>query len=105
YARSFDALAAPAGPPEGHAPAPSPGCGDIDLDPQACALRLPDGVQLDLGGIAKGHTADLVVDELMDRGASGAVISVGGDVRVTGLGRQANRGGSASNTPTATTGR
>ena len=60
------------------------GCGDIELDPDGPGVRLPNGVGLDLGGIAKGHTADLVVDELIRLGATGAVANIGGDVRVTG---------------------
>lgn len=47
-------------------------------------LRLPAGVHLDLGGIAKGHTADLLAARLLDLGALGACVNIGGDVRVMG---------------------
>lgn len=44
----------------------------------------PPGLSLDPGGIGKGLAADLVVAELLRRGASGALVSVGGDLRVAG---------------------
>ncbi len=37
---------------------------------------------LDLGGLAKGWTADLVADQLVADGASIAIVDIGGDVRV-----------------------
>jgi thiamine biosynthesis lipoprotein len=49
------------------------------------AVRLPPGVELDLGGIGKGLAADLVVAELLHRGASGACVNLGGDLRVSGV--------------------
>jgi thiamine biosynthesis lipoprotein len=69
---------------EGAEPAPAPGCADIELDPDLRAIRLPPGVRLDLGGIAKGAAADLVVSRLFDAGADGACVNVGGDIRVEG---------------------
>jgi FAD:protein FMN transferase len=41
-------------------------------------------VQFDPGGIGKGLAADIVTEELLDAGAAGALVSVGGDVRVRG---------------------
>jgi thiamine biosynthesis lipoprotein len=64
--------------------APSPGCAGICLDDGLGAATLPSGVTLDLGGIAKGHTADLVVETLLDDGALGVLADLGGDVRVGG---------------------
>lgn len=64
--------------------APVPGCGDIELDDDLRAVTLPPGVGLDLGGIAKGHTADLAVEHLLDAGASGALADIGGDIRAVG---------------------
>ena len=64
--------------------APTPGCADIELDPHLCAVRLPVGVRLDLGGIGKGAAADLVVGRLLEAGADGACVNVGGDIRVEG---------------------
>jgi thiamine biosynthesis lipoprotein len=48
--------------------------------------RLPAGTALDAGGIGKGLAADLVVHELLSAGAHGAMVSVGGDLRVGGHG-------------------
>jgi thiamine biosynthesis lipoprotein len=79
YDRSFDDASRVAGPP-----APAPGCGEIVLDADVGAITLPEGVSLDLGGIAKGHTADLVAAELIYLGAAGALVDLGGDVRVEG---------------------
>lgn len=71
-------------PGAGGDPLPAPGCAGIELDPWLTAVRLPEGVHLDLGGIAKGHTADLVVDHLLAAGAAGALVDLGGDLRVEG---------------------
>jgi thiamine biosynthesis lipoprotein len=61
-----------------------PGAGVVELDPVVGAVRLPDGVALDLGGIAKGFAADMVADELRDAGADGVCVNLGGDLRVRG---------------------
>ena len=45
----------------------APGCGDIELDAEHSTVRLPIGVAIDLGGIGKGHAADLVAGELLGR--------------------------------------
>ena len=81
YDRTFAEVAPAPRPGDGAAP---PGCADIELDPHLCAVRLPDGVRLDLGGIAKGAAADLVVSRLLDAGADGACVNIGGDIRVEG---------------------
>lgn len=47
-------------------------------------VTLPVGMTLDLGGVAKGHAADLAVALLRDRGARGAFVGVAGDVAVWG---------------------
>lgn len=64
--------------------APAPGCAGIELDDVIGAVRLPTGVGVDLGGIAKGHTADLVAELVLDGGAEGVLVDLGGDVRVAG---------------------
>lgn len=63
---------------------PAPGCGDIVLDDELSAVTLPPGMALDLGGIGKGHIADLASALLIERGAAGALVNLGGDVRVRG---------------------
>jgi FAD:protein FMN transferase len=60
---------------------------DLDgvlVDPAAGVVQLPVGTTLDPGGLGKGLAADLVVEELLAAGAYGALISVGGDIRVGG---------------------
>ncbi len=85
YDRDFDAVAREgAGPGTDVAPAPAPGCAAIELDARLFAVTLPAGVALDLGGIGKGYAADLVAAELIARGARGALVNLGGDLRALG---------------------
>jgi thiamine biosynthesis lipoprotein len=63
-----------------------PGCRGIVVDPLVAAVTLPRGVHLDLGGIGKGYAADRVVAALIEAGATGACVDLGGDVRVAGAG-------------------
>jgi thiamine biosynthesis lipoprotein len=87
YDRDFDALVPDAVPHDGHTDAPRvPGCVGIELDPVVGTVRVPVGVELDLGGIAKGFAADVVALELRDAGAAGACVNLGGDLRVVGDG-------------------
>jgi thiamine biosynthesis lipoprotein len=69
---------------------PAPGCGDIVLDPIVRSIRLPPGVTLDLGGVAKGFAADVVAEELRDAGAAGVCVNLGGDLRVLGTAPKAD---------------
>jgi FAD:protein FMN transferase len=64
---------------------PTPGCSAIVIDSTRRTVLLPDGVGLDLGGIGKGYAADIVARDLIARGAVGACISMGGDVRCAGV--------------------
>ena len=83
YDRSFDTgLATAEAVPVA---AEAVGMDAIDFDPASGALSLPAGVGLDLGGIAKGFAADLVTAELLAAGAWGALVSLGGDLRVRGM--------------------
>lgn len=81
YDRSFDRYA-PREPRPSTGPAP--GCAGLHLDPIVGSVALPRGVRLDPGGIGKGLAADLVATELVSAGAAGALVDLGGDVRVTG---------------------
>ena len=47
-------------------------------------LRLPDGVGLDLGGVAKGWTVDLAAEAAVEAGLPWAVVNAGGDLRLAG---------------------
>jgi len=61
-----------------------PGCAAIELDAGLGAVTLPAGVHLDLGGVGKGRTADVVAGRMITDGAEGACVNLGGDVRVVG---------------------
>jgi len=84
YDRDFDAVRREGPGASVEATGPSPGCGGIVLDAVVHAVTLPAGVTLDLGGIGKGYAADLVSRELLDRGAAGALVNLGGDLRARG---------------------
>ena len=48
------------------------------------AIKLPTEVGLDLGGIAKGFTADLAAEAAVAAGIPWALVSAGGDLRIAG---------------------
>jgi thiamine biosynthesis lipoprotein len=56
----------------------------VKVDYDASTLTVPTMSAIDLGGIGKGFAADIVAEELMEMGAAGAVVNVGGDLRVIG---------------------
>jgi FAD:protein FMN transferase len=58
----------------------------IQIDRSHSTVALPPGVGFDPGGIGKGYAADLLVMELLSRGAAGVCANVGGDLRVQGAG-------------------
>jgi thiamine biosynthesis lipoprotein len=65
---------------------PMPSAGgwrEIALDARHQRIRLPAGVRLDLGGIAKGWAADRALERFCAQGA-GALVNVGGDLRLRG---------------------
>lgn len=45
---------------------------------------LPEQMQIDLGGIAKGYVSQKLIELFRERGASGAVVSLGGNVQTFG---------------------
>lgn len=47
-------------------------------------ITIPKGTTLDAGGIGKGFAADLIVEFLRAQGAMGAMVELGGDLRVEG---------------------
>lgn len=57
----------------------------IAIDGPARTVTLPAGLSLDPGGIGKGLAADIVVGRLLDAGAAGALVSIGGDMSMAGL--------------------
>ena len=56
--------------------------GAVVVDADSGLVHLPAGVEIDLGGVAKGWTADTVAALLMENGAAHAGVSIGGDLRV-----------------------
>ncbi len=84
YDRSFDQIGTGPGPAPGPVPLPPPGCAGIVLDPVSRSVTLPVGTHLDLGGIGKGRTADLVAVDLLIGGAQSALVNLGGDLRIAG---------------------
>jgi thiamine biosynthesis lipoprotein len=56
---------------------------EIEVNAEERRIRLPQGVRLDLGGIAKGWAADVALD-LHCASFAGALINVGGDLRLRG---------------------
>lgn len=66
-----------------HAPAARAAWRAIELDPQRRRIRLPAGIELDFGGIAKGWSADVALARYC-LSFPGALINVGGDLRAQG---------------------
>jgi thiamine biosynthesis lipoprotein len=62
----------------------APGMGDIVIDEEAMTISLPAGVGLDPGAIGKGLAADIIVEELMNSGADGVLVNLGGDIVFAG---------------------
>jgi len=81
YDRDLDEV--PAGARE--ALRPTGPCGrwrEIELEGRR--VRMPTGVGLDLGGVAKGWTVDLAARAAVELGLPWAVVNAGGDLRVDG---------------------
>jgi thiamine biosynthesis lipoprotein len=79
YDRSFEAL------PSFIAPGPDDvavtGCA-VRLEPRSHSVTVPEGVRLDLGGIAKGWAADQAATRLQAYGP--ALVNAGGDIALSG---------------------
>ncbi len=48
------------------------------------SVRIPEGVEIDLGGAAKGYAVDLAVERLKTLGIQHALVEAGGDIRAMG---------------------
>jgi len=84
YDRDFRSAARRAAALTPTAPHAAPGCVAITWDEAASTVTLPAGVRFDPGGIGKGLAADIVSEEMIAGGAAGALVSIGGDLRVRG---------------------
>ena len=56
----------------------------VELHAHSRMILTPPGLQLDLGGIGKGHAADLLLAQVRADGVVGACLDLGGDIRVGG---------------------
>ncbi len=84
YDRSFDTL--PASLPDTKIRIePGGGWRDIYLDNTRHIVKLPAGVGLDFGGIAKGMAIDAALERLQSKGIDMALVNAGGDLAVMGL--------------------
>lgn len=60
------------------------GYGRISLDPDAGTITLPEGMSLDLAGIAKGYGVDRAATVLAGLGATSALVNLGGNMYAMG---------------------
>ncbi len=60
----------------------------VRVDYDQSTLTVPASTAIDLGGIGKGFAADVVAEELIEAGALGVLVNLGGDLVV--LGRPSN---------------
>lgn len=71
---------------ETHIPKSSRARGSFtDIDVQGSTITLPAGTTVDSGGVGKGLAADMAIELAMSQGALGALVEVGGDLRVEGV--------------------
>lgn len=83
YDRDFDAIVAGSTRTRRAVDGPRP-LDRVELDPRSSMVLAPAGLHFDLGGIGKGRAADLVCEQLLDDGAVGACVDLGGDIRFGG---------------------
>jgi thiamine biosynthesis lipoprotein len=60
------------------------GVEDIVIDHERRTIIAPPDVVVDPGGIGKGLAADLAATRLVERGAAGALVTIGGDLAMVG---------------------
>lgn len=56
----------------------------ITYDERKKLLSLPEGVQMDFGGIAKGYTSQKIMEIFKENGVSSGLVSLGGNVQIHG---------------------
>ncbi len=86
YDRDWRLLAAPIGEPESPAITArvQTGWRTVTLDRRACTIRIPAGVQLDLGATAKAWAADRAAAAAAAVSGCGVLVSLGGDIATSG---------------------
>lgn len=84
YDRDFDSISAD-GSPIQLSLSRVPGWQAVDFDEATRTVRVPQGVEIDLGATAKALAADLAAAAAsMAIGAGGVLVSLGGDIAVAG---------------------
>jgi thiamine biosynthesis lipoprotein len=83
YDRDFS-LIDPDGPPIQLRLRPAAGWETVVVDAAASTVRVPKGVELDLGATAKALCADRAAESAAASTGSGVLVSLGGDVAVAG---------------------
>ena len=77
---------------ETHIPITSSPRGNFSaVDIRGSQVTLPVGTTLDSGGVGKGLAADMAVEMAVAGGALGALVEVGGDLRVEGVSPRADK--------------
>ena len=56
----------------------------VDLNRDSGTVTLPEGMEIDLGSVAKGYTGDVMMQVFRDAGVTSGMISLGGNVQVLG---------------------
>ena len=56
----------------------------VELDEQTGQARLPDGMSLDLGAVAKGRLGEVLSQELLELGVTSALLELGGNIQTVG---------------------
>ncbi|MDQ6927969.1 MAG: FAD:protein FMN transferase [Actinomycetota bacterium] len=64
--------------------APVPGWDLVEVDEARSTVRVPTGVELDLGATAKAFAADRAAESLTRKTGAGVLVSLGGDIAVAG---------------------
>jgi thiamine biosynthesis lipoprotein len=70
--------------PDASAPYAAASLHDLEMDASTNTVVVPAGLTLDPGGIGKGFAADLAVARLLEAGAAGALVEIGGDLAMAG---------------------
>jgi thiamine biosynthesis lipoprotein len=85
YDRSLDDIPAygPTGRQDPSARRSNPAFEDIDIDPDRKRVRMPPGMEIDLGGIAKGWIVSKAAN-LLQSYTETCAVSAGGDIRFIG---------------------
>lgn len=63
----------------------------IQLDEEKKTVKLANNMELDLGSLAKGFIADLIITELTSKGATSGLINLGGNIVTFGTPKNPNR--------------